>query len=102
VWAGRAASLARKHKLIAISVFEDGERSPLFGLGVFCEFHAFGLQRLRGRENIVAPECHRLKTSDAIFVALGREQGKLGFSSGNALFDPSLPPVARRVGKQLI
>src|SRR5437879_5892815 len=65
-----SASFSREHELISVGIFEDRHGSPDFGLRIYGELHAFGLQYFGGCENIITPERYRLKVADAVFVAV--------------------------------
>src|ERR1700686_3643794 len=71
---------ARKYEFIAVGVLEFRHRSPHLFLRFLRQFHAFGLENLRRRKDVVAPEGYRLETANAVFVTFGREQreGSIG------------------------
>jgi len=60
--------LLESAKLIAVGIFEDGHRSPHFGLGLLRERYAFGFQHLGGSEDVITPERYWLKLTDAILL----------------------------------
>src|SRR5947207_2201461 len=55
-----SALFSREHELISVGIFEDRHGSPDFGLRIYGELHAFGLQYFGGCENIITPERYRL------------------------------------------
>src|SRR5271163_1675314 len=88
--AERSDSLARKHELVAIHIFENGGGSPIFAFGLLLEHDVMRFHDLRRSKDIVTPEGQRLKITDAILVAIGREQRQSRLRAGNLQFDPAL------------
>ena len=55
--------------MVAARVLEDGHGPPRLALRLLREVYAFLLERLGGREDIVAPKRDGLKFADAMLVA---------------------------------
>src|SRR5207245_5450137 len=94
--------LARKHKLIAVGVSENRPRSPHLLLRLLGQRDALSLERIRSSEHVLAPECHGLKATDAVFVPWGREQSQPSLGAWDHQFDPTLTAFAEKlVGRDL-
>lgn len=89
---------AGEGKLVTVGVFEDAAGAPFFFFGLGGELDAFGFEDFGGGEEVVAPEGDGLELADAVFVALGGEEGDAGFGAGDLEFDPTLGVGERLIG----
>src|SRR5689334_7823976 len=80
---GRVYSLRRQHELIAVLILEDRGASPIGFLRRTHELHAASRELLVRLLHVVRHEADRLKLSDAILVAVRREQNELRVGAGN-------------------
>ena len=90
-------SLARKYEFVSFRIFEGGHGSPTLFLGLGSQDNTVCLELDRSREDIIAPECHRLKAADTIFMASRRKQRESRFGPGNEQFDPTLRAIAEEL-----
>src|SRR5580658_10398071 len=94
-----AASLfAGEGELVAVGIFESAAGAPFFFFGLLGELDAFGFEDFGGGEEVVAPEGDGLELADAVFMALGGEEGEAGWRTGNGELDPALLLGVRLIG----